>query len=147
MSLLTVVDNCVCRVSVFYRSERQSQTGSSGDGLKEASNINKSLSTLGNCIRALVDGKGMRPPYSDSKLTRLLQNSLGGKAQTVMVANCGPALSNLEQTLSTLRYASDAKKIKNSVRYVNVYLSLCLFVGLFVCLFVCLFACLLVCLC
>lgn len=64
-------------------------------------------------ISALVDGKATYIPYRDSKLTRLLQNSLGGNAKTVMCANCGPADYNYDETLSTLRYANRAKNIKN----------------------------------
>ena len=94
-------------------SERQSKTQAVGDRFKEAVNINQSLSTLGNVISALVDGKSTHVPYRDSKLTRLLQNSLGGNAKTVMVANVGPADYNYEETLSTLRYANHAKSIKN----------------------------------
>lgn len=62
-------------------SERQSKTGATGDRLKEATKINLSLSALGNCISALVDGKSTHIPYRDSKLTRLLQDSLGGNAK------------------------------------------------------------------
>ncbi len=94
-------------------SERQSKTQAVGDRFKEAVNINQSLSTLGNVISALVDNKSTHIPYRDSKLTRLLQNSLGGNAKTVMVANIGPADYNYEETLSTLRYANHAKSIKN----------------------------------
>ncbi|BFZ03932.1 hypothetical protein BsWGS_06970 [Bradybaena similaris] len=94
-------------------SERQSKTGATGDRLKEATKINLSLSTLGNVISALVDGKSTHIPYRDSKLTRLLQDSLGGNAKTVMVANIGPASYNYDETLTTLRYANRAKNIKN----------------------------------
>ncbi|KAJ1536306.1 Kinesin-like protein kif3b [Nowakowskiella sp. JEL0078] len=80
-------------------SERQSKTGASGDRLKEATKINLSLSALGNCISALVDG--------------LLQDSLGGNAKTLMIATMSPANYNYEETLSTLRYANRAKNIKN----------------------------------
>jgi hypothetical protein len=89
------------------------QTGATGDRLKEATKINLSLAALGNVISALVDGKATYIPYRDSKLTRLLQNSLGGNAKTVMCANCGPADYNYDETLSTLRYANRAKNIKN----------------------------------
>ncbi len=94
-------------------SERISKTGVSGDRLKEAQKINLSLSALGNVISALVDGKSQHIPYRDSKLTRLLQDSLGGNTKTVMIANCSPADYNFDETLSTLRYASRAKFIKN----------------------------------
>jgi kinesin family protein 3/17 len=94
-------------------SERQSKTGATGDRLKEANKINLSLTALGNVISALVDAKSTHIPYRDSKLTRLLQNSLGGNAKTVMCANCGPADYNYDETLSTLRYANRAKNIKN----------------------------------
>ena len=94
-------------------SERQAKTQASGDRLKEATKINLSLSALGNVISSLVDGKSQHIPYRDSKLTRLLQDSLGGNTKTVMVANLGPADWNYDETLSTLRYANRAKNIKN----------------------------------
>lgn len=95
-------------------SERQTKTGATGDRLKEATKINLSLTALGNVISSLVDGSSTHIPYRDSKLTRLLQNSLGGNAKTVMCANCGPADYNFDETLSTLRYANRAKNIKNT---------------------------------
>nr|KAG5694636.1 hypothetical protein BaRGS_014731 [Batillaria attramentaria] len=94
-------------------SERQAKTGATGDRLKEATKINLSLSALGNVISALVDGKSKHIPYRDSKLTRLLQDSLGGNTKTMMVACLSPADNNYEETLSTLRYANRAKNIKN----------------------------------
>ena len=97
-------------------SERQAKTGAQGERLKEATKINLSLSALGNVISALVDGRSTHVPYRDSKLTRLLQDSLGGNARTVMVANIGPACYNAEETLTTLRYANRAKNIKNKPR-------------------------------
>ena len=96
-------------------SERQSKTKASGDTLKEAAKINLSLSCLGNVISALVDEQKFIP-YRDSKLTRLLQDSLGGNTKTAMIANIGPADYNYEETLSTLRYANRAKNIKNKPR-------------------------------
>jgi len=93
-------------------SERQAKTGAKGERLKEATKINLSLSALGNVISALVSSSG-HVPYRDSKLTRLLEDSLGGNAKTVMVANIGPANYNYEETLTTLRYANRAKNIKN----------------------------------
>ena len=97
-------------------SERQAKTGAVGERLKEATKINLSLSALGNVISALVDGKSIHVPYRDSKLTRLLQDSLGGNARTVMVANIGPANYNYDETITTLRYANRAKNIKNKPR-------------------------------
>jgi hypothetical protein len=77
-------------------SERLSKTGAMGDRLKEAQKINLSLSALGNVISSLVDGKCQHIPYRDSKLTRLLQDSLGGNTKTVMIANCSPADYNYD---------------------------------------------------
>ncbi|KAK4291809.1 hypothetical protein Pmani_035388 [Petrolisthes manimaculis] len=97
-------------------SERQSKTGATGQRLKEASKINLSLSTLGNVISALVDGRSTHIPYRNSKLTRLLQDSLGGNSKTVMCANIGPASYNYDETISTLRYANRAKNICNKAK-------------------------------
>jgi len=100
-------------------SEKSKDTGATGETLKEGNAINKSLSALGNVISALADqatGKA-KPnaiiPYRDSKLTRLLQNALGGSSKTIMICAISPASTNYEETLSTLRYADRAKKIKN----------------------------------
>lgn len=114
-------DNCGIRVGRLNLvdlagSERQTKTGSTGERLKEASKINLSLSALGNVISALVDGKTSHVPYRDSKLTRLLQDSLGGNSKTIMIANIGPASYNYDETLTTLRYANRAKNIKNKPR-------------------------------
>ncbi|CAD8104984.1 unnamed protein product [Paramecium sonneborni] len=94
-------------------SERQSKTQATGDRLKEATKINLSLSALGNVISALVDGKTQHIPYRDSKLTRLLQDSLGGNTKTIMITAISPSDFNYDETLSSLRYASRAKMIKN----------------------------------
>ena len=95
-------------------SERVRVTGATGQRLEETKKINQSLSALGNVIAALTDPRGRQHiPYRDSKLTRLLQDSLGGNTKTVMVAALGPADYNYEETLSTLRYADRAKQIKN----------------------------------
>lgn len=96
-------------------SERVSKTGAEGQRLKEASKINLSLSSLGNVISALVDGAAFIP-YRDSKLTRILQDSLGGNSRTIMVATVGPASYNYEETVNTLRYATRAKNIQNKPR-------------------------------
>lgn len=88
-------------------------SGATGARLKEATKINLSLSALGNVISALVDGKSKHIPYRDSKLTRLLQDSLGGNTKTLMIACLSPADNNYDETLSTLRYANRAKNITN----------------------------------
>jgi len=97
-------------------SERQSKTGATGDRLKEASKINLSLSTLCHVISSLTDPKCTYIPYRDSRLTRILQDSLGGNTKTVMIAAIGPADYNTEETISTLRYAARAKQIQNKPR-------------------------------
>lgn len=93
-------------------SERQSKTGATADRLKEASKINRALSSLGNVISALAENSP-HIPYRDSKLTRLLQDSLGGNSKTIMIANIGPSSYNYNETLTTLRYAHRAKTIQN----------------------------------
>ncbi|KAK3726716.1 hypothetical protein RRG08_017023 [Elysia crispata] len=99
-------------------SERADSTGATGDRLKEGSAINQSLSTLGNCIKALADQsmgkKKVMVPFRDSVLTKLLQNALGGNSKTVMIAALSPADINYEETLSTLRFADRAKAIRTS---------------------------------
>ena len=97
-------------------SERQKASGAAGERLKEASNINKSLSALGHVIMTLVDvqqGRKRHVPYRDSKLTYLLQDALGGTAKTVLLATVSPVASNSSETLSTLRFADNVKRIKN----------------------------------
>ncbi|KAM6992605.1 kinesin-like protein KIF13B isoform 2-T2 [Tautogolabrus adspersus] len=97
-------------------SERAAKTGAAGERLKEGSNINKSLSTLGLVISALADqGKNRNKfvPYRDSVLTWLLKDSLGGNSRTAMVATISPSADNYDETLSTLRYADRAKSIVN----------------------------------
>lgn len=101
-------------------SERATSTGATGARLKEGAEINRSLSTLGRVIAALADmssakakTKGAQVPYRDSVLTWLLKDSLGGNSLTAMIAAISPADINFEETLSTLRYADSAKRIKN----------------------------------
>ncbi|CAK9262890.1 unnamed protein product [Sphagnum jensenii] len=98
-------------------SERQKSSGAEGERLKEAANINKSLSTLGLVIMILVDvanGKPRHVPYRDSKLTFLLQDSLGGNSKTTMIATVSPSSCNALETLSTLKFAQRAKLIHNT---------------------------------
>ena len=97
-------------------SEKQSKTQSEGVRLEEAIKINLSLTTLCHVISSLVDSRSSYVPYRDSKLTRLLQDSLGGNTKTVMIANIGPSDYNQDETLATLRYASRAKHIQNKPR-------------------------------
>ena len=97
-------------------SERQSKTGVTGEEREQAININLSLTTFCLVIQTLVNPKATHIPYRDSKLTRLLQDSLGGNTKTVMIANVGPSAYNYDETVSTLKYANRAKNIKNDVR-------------------------------
>ncbi|THH33930.1 hypothetical protein EUX98_g248 [Antrodiella citrinella] len=103
-------------------SEKVGKTGASGQTLEEAKKINKSLSALGMVINALTDSKAKHIPYRDSKLTRILQESLGGNSRTTLIINCSPAAYNDAETLSTLRFGIRAKSIKNTAR-VNAELS------------------------
>ncbi|RZF42231.1 hypothetical protein LSTR_LSTR004380 [Laodelphax striatellus] len=95
-------------------SERGMVTGCSGMRFKEGANINKSLLALGNCICNLADGL-KHIPYRDSKLTRLLKDSLGGNCHTIMIANVSPSVATYEDTYNTLKYATRAKNIKTKV--------------------------------
>ena len=101
-------------------SERASMTKNKGVRLFEGANINKSLLTLGNCINALCEAneKGIKTyiPYRDSKLTRLLKDSLGGNARTVMIANVSPFINSFDDTYNTLKYADRAKHIKTNIK-------------------------------
>ncbi|WWD15711.1 hypothetical protein CI109_100133 [Kwoniella shandongensis] len=103
-------------------SEKVGKTGATGQTLEEAKKINKSLSALGMVINSLTDGKSSHVPYRDSKLTRILQESLGGNSRTTLIINCSPASYNEPETLSTLRFGMRAKSIKNKAR-VNVEMS------------------------
>eukprot|EP00939_MAST-03C_sp_MAST-3C-sp1_P003710 g3710.t1 len=98
-------------------SERVRLTGATGRRLEESKKINQSLSALGNCIAALTDPKGRKHiPYRDSKLTRILEDSLGGNCKTTMMAMASPALEAFMESLSTLKFANRAKNIKNKPR-------------------------------
>jgi len=99
-------------------SERGTVTENRGIRLWEGAKINRSLLALANCINALGDKskKGFFVPYRDSKLTRLLKDSLGGNCKTVMISNISPASSQFEETINTLKYSSRAKNIKYKVQ-------------------------------
>lgn len=98
-------------------SERAAETNNRGLRMIEGANINRSLLALGNCINALGEtGKrGKYVNYRDSKLTRLLKDSLGGNCKTVMIANISPSSTNFDETMNTLKYASRARTIKNKI--------------------------------
>ena len=99
-------------------SERVRVTGATGQRLEESKKINQSLSALGNVIAALTDPRQKRShiPYRDSKLTRLLEDSLGGNCKTTMMAMISPAHEAFSESLSTLKFATRAKKIKNEAK-------------------------------
>nr|CAB3259058.1 kinesin-like protein 2 [Phallusia mammillata] len=116
---ITKVRQSVLNLVDLAGSERQRDTCATGARLKEAGNINKSLSVLGNVIMSLVDignGKSRHVPYRDSKLTFLLRDSVGGNARTYIVANVHPNSHCCGETLSTLYFAQRAKMIKNKAR-------------------------------
>ena len=99
-------------------SEKVKKTGATGQTLEEAKKINKSLSALGNVINALTSSETNRShiPYRDSKLTRLLQDSIGGNSKTTLIVNISPSKCNMAETISTLRFGVRAKCIKNHIR-------------------------------
>ncbi|KAL7999410.1 putative kinesin-like protein [Plasmopara halstedii] len=98
-------------------SERVRLSGATGQRLEESKKINQSLSALGNVISALTDARGRQHiPYRDSKLTRILEDSLGGNCKTTMMAMVSPALEAMTESLSTLKFAHRAKHIKNEAR-------------------------------
>ncbi|XP_057419244.1 kinesin-like protein KIN-7B isoform X2 [Lotus japonicus] len=103
-------------------SERISQTNTTGARLKEGSHINRSLLTLTSVIRKLSGGKCGHIPYRDSKLTRILQSSLGGNARTAIICTISPSLSHVDQTKNTLTFATSAKEVINTAR-VNMVVS------------------------
>lgn len=119
IKIINKLDSQVQRVKLsmidLAGSERASATGCKGVRFKEGANINKSLLALGNCINNLADGIKYIP-YRDSKLTRLLKDSLGGNCHTVMIANIAPCSITYEDTYNTLRYANRAKKIKSNAK-------------------------------
>ncbi|XP_051139222.1 kinesin-like protein KIN-7H [Andrographis paniculata] len=118
MSTLTATVNFVDLAG----SERASQTSAAGTRLKEGCHINRSLLTLGTVIRKLSKGRNGHVPYRDSKLTRILQNSLGGNARTGIICTMSPAQSLVEQSRNTLHFASCAKQVSTNAQ-VNVVVS------------------------
>ena len=114
-------------------SEKVAKTSSAGLRLEEAKNINKSLTLLGLVIYSLTDGKSTHIPYRDSKLTRVLKDSIGGNSKTALIITCSPSKINESETISTLRFGLRTKKIKNkpkinkdfSVAELKIMLSKC----------------------
>ena len=113
--ILTVTQNNTadlsCKVGRLYLvdlagSEKISKTGAEGQTLEEAKMINKSLTTLGKVITALTDKKAKHIPYRESKLTRILSESLGGNSKTCLIITCSPHTDNEQETLSTLRFGT-----------------------------------------
>merc|ERR1719440_2685661 len=96
-------------------SERLGKSEVTGDGAKEAIEINKSLTALGDVIEALTKNS-KQIPYRNHKLTMVMQDALGGTAKTLMFVNCSPAASNADETLMSLKYATRAKKITNTAK-------------------------------
>jgi kinesin family protein 5 len=120
--ILTVTQNNMedlsCKVGKLYLvdlagSEKIAKTGAQGTTLDEAKKINQSLTTLGKVITALTDKKSSHVPYRESKLTRILQESLGGNSRTCLIITCSPHPFNEQETLSTLRFGQRARNIKN----------------------------------
>eukprot|EP00388_Colpodella_angusta_P019451 GDKJ01048686.1.p1 GENE.GDKJ01048686.1~~GDKJ01048686.1.p1 ORF type:complete len:833 (-),score=285.95 GDKJ01048686.1:402-2900(-) len=97
-------------------SEKVGKTGATGTVLDEAKGINKSLSALGNVINSLTDAKAQHVPYRDSKLTRVLQESLGGNSKTTLIVTASPSIYNETETVSTLRFGVRAKAVKNKAK-------------------------------
>eukprot|EP01022_Parablepharisma_sp_SALTPOND_P026439 TRINITY_DN636_c0_g1_i1.p2 TRINITY_DN636_c0_g1~~TRINITY_DN636_c0_g1_i1.p2 ORF type:complete len:1463 (-),score=213.99 TRINITY_DN636_c0_g1_i1:13076-17464(-) len=116
-----VGDGLSATTSILYLvdlagSERVKKTKATANRLDEAKKINFSLSALGNCIHALTDPKAKHIPYRDSKLTRLLQDSLGGNAKTSMVVTIGPYMKHVDETLSSLKFGKRAMHVQNKPR-------------------------------
>ncbi len=114
-------ENFSCKTGKLYLvdlagSEVISKTGATGQTLEEAKNINKSLTMLGRVINALTDGKSQYVPYRDSKLTRILQESLGGNSRTCLIITASPSMYNAVETLSTCRFGMRAKSIENKAK-------------------------------
>ena len=119
-------ENLSCKTGKLYLvdlagSEKISKTGAEGQTLEEAKTINKSLTTLGKTIKALTDKKINHIPYRESKLTRILQESLGGNSRTCLIITCSPSPFNTDETLSTLRFGTRARSIKNNAKVNREY--------------------------
>ena len=128
--ILTVTQNNTedlsCKTGRLYLvdlagSEKIQKTGAFGQTLEEAKMINKSLTTLGKVIMALTDKRQTHVPYRESKLTRILSESLGGNSKTCLIVTCSPHAFNDQETLSTLRFGTRARSIKNNAKVNREY--------------------------
>jgi len=120
------LDDGSCKTGKLYLvdlagSEKISKTGAVGQTLEEAKNINKSLTTLGKVIVALTDKKVTHIPYRESKLTRILSESLGGNSKTLLIITCSPHPFNDSESLSTMRFGARARNIKNAPKVNKEY--------------------------
>ena len=123
---MTNVEDSSCKTGTLHLvdlagSEKIAKTGAAGQTLEEAKNINKSLSCLGKVIVALTDKKQSHIPYRESKLTRILSESLGGNSKTCLIITCSPHPFNDQETLSTLRFGARARNIKNTPKVNREY--------------------------
>jgi len=128
--ILTITQNNTvdmsCKVGKLYLvdlagSERISKTGAEGTTLDEAKSINQSLTTLGKVIKSLIDKNSSHIPYRESKLTRMLSESLGGNSKTCLIITCSPHPFNDQETLSTCRFGQRARSIKNNAKVNREY--------------------------
>ena len=115
-----------CKVGKLYLvdlagSERIAKTGAEGQTLDEAKSINQSLTTLGKVIKALTTRNNTHVPYRESKLTRMLSESLGGNSKTCLIITCSPHPFNDQETLSTCRFGQRARSIKNNAKVNREY--------------------------
>lgn len=120
------LEDMSCKTGKLYLvdlagSEKIAKTGATGQTLEEAKTINKSLTTLGKVITALTDKKATHIPYRESKLTRILQESLGGNSRTALIITASPHPYNEMETLSTLRFGQRARNIKNQPKVNREY--------------------------
>ena len=123
---MTNNDDGSCKTGKLYLvdlagSEKISKTGAQGQTLEEAKNINKSLTTLGKVIQALTDKKSSHIPYRESKLTRILSESLGGNSKTCLIITASPHPFNDAETLSTFRFGARARNVKNAPKVNREY--------------------------
>lgn len=111
----SLISSTLCLVDLAG-SERVKKSLSTGDRLNEAKSINLSLTALGKCIHTLTDSSSTFIPFRESKLTRILQDSLGGNCKTVLIVTVGPANNHIDETISSLNFGMRAMKVENKPR-------------------------------